>query len=312
MTPDPEPETGPNRSCCSPSRAGALPVSKLPRRRRQPATGGMVELAGGTFLMGSEDSEGFQVDQEGPVREVVVRPFLIDTVAVTNARFAAFVKATGYVTEAENIGWSFVFYQFVDPGVLLRCRRLVQAPWWAAVPSATWRSPEGWGTDVSNRQHHPAVHVSWNDAMAYCAWAGTRLPTEAEWEYAARGGLEQRRYPWGNELMPGGIHRCNIWQGDFPHHNTGDDGFIGTAPVKAYRPNGFGLYNTAGNVWEWCGEPFHIEAASTRAIRGGSYLCHRSYCNRYRVAARTSNTLDSSAGHMGFRCAADTQRHWST
>jgi formylglycine-generating enzyme required for sulfatase activity len=271
----------------------------------------MVELDGGTFLMGSEDTEGFPADHEGPVRDVVVRPLLIEPVAVTGARFAAFVKAAGYVTEAERIGWSFVFYQFVDPDLLVHCRRHSRAPWWAAVAGATWRSPEGPGTDISDRQHHPVVHVSWNDAMAYCAWAGTRLATEAEWEYAARGGLEQRRYPWGDELTPGGIHRCNIWQGDFPRRNTGDDGYVGTGPVKAYRPNGFGLYNTSGNVWEWCADRFGGGAPDGRVVRGGSYLCNRSYCNRYRVAARTSNTPDSSTGHMGFRCVADAPRRWS-
>lgn len=282
--------------------------------------GHMVELDGGSFLMGSaDDEEARPGDGEGPVREVVLRPFRIDSTAVSNAQFASFVKRTSYMTEAERLGWSFVFWQFVGADLLMRSQRVFEAPWWVAVPGATWHSPEGPGSSLGDRQHHPVVHVSWNDAMAYCAWRGARLPTEAEWEYAARGGLQQRRYPWGDELTPRGIHRCNIWQGRFPDRNTGQDGYLGTAPVRAYRPNRFGLYNTSGNVWEWCADWFSTDfhrsgpktdpvgppKGSARVIRGGSYLCHRSYCNRYRVAARTSNTPDSSTGHMGFRCAAD-------
>ncbi|MBO0745511.1 MAG: formylglycine-generating enzyme family protein [Candidatus Dormibacteraeota bacterium] len=279
----------------------------------------MVELEGGTFLMGSDAGEGHPGDGEAPVREVTLRPFKIDPVTVTNADFAAFVKRTGYVTEAERLGWSFVFWQFLEPEIALGAERVPSVPWWVGVRGATWRAPEGPGTSIGDRQHHPVVHVSWNDAMAYCAWRGARLPTEAEWEYASRGGLEQRRYPWGNELTPGGAHRCNIWQGHFPDRNTGEDGYVGTAPVRAFSPNRFGLYNTSGNVWEWCADwfspDFHRTGSRTdptgpplgsaRVLRGGSYLCHRSYCNRYRVAARTSNTPDTSTGHMGFRCAAD-------
>jgi len=264
---------------------------------------GMVELPGGTFRMGTDDPDGFPEDHEGPVREVSVEPFAVAAHAVTNERFAEFVRATGYETDAERFGWSYVFAKFL-PGELRRASpRLDATPWWCGVSGAQWRHPEGPGSDLDGRWDHPVVHVSWHDAAAYCAWAGARLPTEAEWEYAARGGLDQARYPWGDELTPGGEHRCNIWQGRFPVHNSEEDGFSGTAPVDAFEPNGFGLHNVAGNVWEWCADRFD-RTGQTRAMRGGSYLCHASYCNRYRVAARTANTPDSSAGNLGFRVVA--------
>nr|WP_202638765.1 formylglycine-generating enzyme family protein [Bailinhaonella thermotolerans] len=259
----------------------------------------MIALPGGEFLMGSDDAEGFPEDGEGPVRPVRVEPFLIDACAVSNARFAAFVEATGYVTEAERIGWSYVFAGFLPSSLRRASPRPESTPWWCGVTGARWDRPEGPGSDLDGRGDHPVVHVSWNDAQAYCRWAGKRLPTEAEWEYAARGGLEQRRYPWGDELDPDGEYRCNIWRGRFPVKNTAADGYRGTAPVDAFPPNGFGLYNTSGNVWEWCADAW----GSSRVIRGGSYLCHESYCNRYRVAARSANTADAASGHAGFRCA---------
>ena len=282
------------------------------------ATDGMVLLDGGEFLMGSEDRDGFVADGEGPVRRVGLSSFWIDPVALSNARFATFVQATGHVTEAEGYGWSFVFGGLL-PDDFPPTRGAAQAPWWRQVFGADWRHPEGPGSSVEERMDHPVVHVAYPDAQSYCAWAGVRLPTEAEWEYAARGGLRQARFPWGDELTPGGRHRCNIWQGQFPGHNTLDDGYLGTAPVDAYQPNGLGLYNAAGNVWEWCADWFHTgfhrngprrdptgpPSGEARVIRGGSYLCHHSYCTRYRVGARSSNTPDSSTGNMGFRVARD-------
>ncbi|MFI5666119.1 formylglycine-generating enzyme family protein [Streptomyces sp. NPDC051704] len=295
-------------SCCTPGHGDATavalslsprpPVAAAPRAVRR-----LIDLPGGRFLMGTEDPDSFPADGEGPVREVAVDPFRIAPTTVTNAQFATFVKATGHVTDAEHFGFSFVFGGFLAEDVAAVSPPVAAVPWWRAVSGAGWRHPEGAGSSFAARQNHPVVHVSWNDAQAYCAWSGTRLPTEAEWEYAARGGLEQRRYPWGDDLTPGGRHMCNIWQGDFPTLNTAEDGYVSTAPAKSFRPNGFGLYNTVGNVWEWCADRF--APGTSRVMRGGSYLCHDSYCNRYRVAARSSNTPDSSTGNIGFRVAAD-------
>jgi formylglycine-generating enzyme required for sulfatase activity len=284
----------------------------------------MVLIPGGDFLMGTHDTDGFPADGEGPIRRVRVKPFLIDPTTVTNAQFAEFVKATGYKTEAERIGWTYVFHHFVTGRARDRViGSTAQTPWWLAVKGAYWAKPEGPDSNIRQRRDHPVVHVSWNDAIAYCDWSGKRLPTEAEWEFAARGGLEQATYPWGDELTPGGEHRCNIWQGTFPTYNSKEDGFHGTCPADAFQPNGYGLRNISGNVWEWCADWFsatyhaHQPAdevrvdpsgpaeGAARVLRGGSYLCHRSYCNRYRVAARSSNTPDSSTGNMGFRCAVD-------
>jgi sulfatase modifying factor 1 len=279
----------------------------------------MIELPGGCFLMGSNCPEGFPEDGEGPVRQVCLRPFAIDRDPVTNWHFSEFVKSTGYRSEAEVYGWSFVFWMQIPSS---RFHDLVEdtvaaTPWWCKVPGAKWDAPEGPGSDITTRQDHPVVHVSWNDALSFAQWQGKRLPTEAEWEYAARGGLEQKLYPWGDTLCPDGQHLCNIWQGQFPNQDTAEDGFSGTCPVDAFPANGYGIRSIAGNTWEWCSDWFvttysmqaRIEnptgppSGTSRVMKGGSFLCHKSYCNRYRVAARTCNTPDSAASNIGFRCA---------
>ena len=297
------------RSCCAPSRDPgtvlvALDIGGGPKLKEGTAPDKMVSLPGGTFRMGTDDASGFAEDGEGPVREVVVKPFAIDAHCVSNARFAEFVESTGYRTEAERFGWSFVFSAFLPADLRRTSPRLPGTPWWCGVSEARWNRPEGPGSSLDGRMDHPVVHITWNDARAFCRWSGTRLPSEAEWEYAARGGLDQARYPWGDELDPDGEFRCNIWRGRFPTRNSAEDGYRGTAPVDAFPPNGFGLYNVAGNVWEWCADRWS-GGDPARVMRGGSYLCHESYCNRYRAAARTRNTPDSSTGNLGFRCAAD-------
>ncbi len=282
-------------------------------------------IPSGSFWMGTEDEDAWEADGEGPVREVQVDAFWIDRTVVTNAAFEQFVQATDYQTESERFGWSYVFLGQLSPS---RQRKLRQShtvqglQWWYAIDGACWRKPEGPGSHIHKRMDHPVVHITWNDAMAYCHWAGKRLPTEAEWEKAARGGLARKRFCWGDELEPEGKHRCNIWQGKFPDHNTEKDGYPWAAPAKSFKPNGYGLYNMAGNVWEWCFDWFnpgwHIpetpetrinpkgpDYGKTKSMRGGSFLCHHSYCNRYRVAARTSNTPDSSTTNLGFRCVRD-------
>ncbi|GAA3072527.1 formylglycine-generating enzyme family protein [Pseudonocardia yunnanensis] len=262
----------------------------------------LVELPGGTFMMGSTEQR-YPADLEGPPRRVEVAAFRIARCVVTNDEFAAFVGATGYMTTAEREGWSFVFAGLL-PASFPPTRAVAQARWWRQVHGAAWLRPEGPGSTLEGRGDHPVVHVSWLDATQYCWWAGVRLPTEVEWECAARGGLDGRRYPWGDELTPAGEHRMNVFQGEFPEHDTGADGFVGTAPVRSFPPNGYGLFETTGNVWEWCADRFGRTRPGQRNMRGGSYLCHESYCWRYRCAARNANTADSSAGNIGFRVAA--------
>lgn len=310
----------PAKTCCVPAAGRSLPA-------RSPVLSQVAEVPedisvrivvpGGTCTVGT-DTPFFREDGEGPARRVNLRPFRLDAHAVTNSRFAAFVAATGYRTDAERFGWSYVFHAFVPPGMSTEAPE--GTPWWRRVDGACWSAPEGPGSSAASRPDYPVVHVSWTDAAAFATWAGGRLPTEAEWEHAAKGGDDRARFPWGAEEpddRSAGI--CNIWQGDFPHRNTGADGFVGTAPVDAYRPNGFGLFNMCGNVWEWCADAFRVRSLSgaakarnraavaeaERVMKGGSYLCHRSYCYRYRIAARSGRSPDTSAGHSGFRVAYD-------
>ena len=309
-----------HRACCAPGRAAPV-RSPTGGRAPAPARSGaadLVMLEGGWFRMGSDDGFAYEQDGEGPVRSVRVGPFGIAARCVSNREFAEFVAATGYITSAERYASSFVFAGLL-PDDFPPTRGVAEAPWWREVPGASWRSPEGDRSSLAHRADHPVVHVSWDDAVAYCRWAQLRLPTEAEWEYAARGGLEDMRFPWGNLLRPGGEHRMNVWQGTFPSRNTLADGYLGTAPVDAYPPNGFGLHNMTGNVCEWTADRFSTTwhrdgprenpagpgTGDRRTLRGGSYLCHASYCCRYRVSARMANTPESCTGNIGFRCARD-------
>ena len=287
--------------CCSPSRGGDAQSSAVAGTRSSAgSTDGMVPVPEGSFWMGSDDDHAYPDDGEGPPRAVELDAYWIDACAVTNDAFAAFIADTGYVTEAERYGWSFVFGGLL-PDDFPPTQAVAQAPWWRKVEGSSWRHPEGPHSSVESRQDHPAVHVSWNDAAAYAGWAGKRLPTEAEWEKAARGGLERMVFPWGDALVPDGEHRMNVWQGEFPQRNSLADGFLGTAPVRSFPANGLGLYEATGNVWEWTADLFD-EQAPSHVQKGGSYLCHDSYCRRYRVAARQSSTPDSSTGNVGFRC----------
>ncbi|MEF2553971.1 formylglycine-generating enzyme family protein [Aurantimonas sp. A2-1-M11] len=279
-----------------------------------------VSIPGGVVRIGTKDAK-ITADGEAPPRKAQVRSFMLDRYAVTNRDFSAFQADTDYLTDAERYGWSFVFI-----GLLMerpaRGRPAPDVPWWIAVEGAWWAAPEGPSTNTIGREDHPVVHVSWNDAQAFAAWAGARLPTEAEWEHAARGDLFDPRYPWGDrDPNDADFFPCNIWQGRFPESDLGRDGYIGTAPVDAFAPNGFGLHQMSGNVWEWSADPFRIrslrkaarrrldQAVSSNAklLKGGSFLCHSSYCWRYRIAARTGNAPDNSSSHTGFRIAFATR-----
>lgn len=317
-------------SCCSPRRgpgdSGALPSAdhRAAVPDRDPAaTAPEPELAtipAGRFVMGTDDPRGYAADGEGPPHPVELDTYAMGVHTVTNEEFAAFVDDTAYCTTAEELGTSFVFAGLL-PRDFPPTPAVVATPWWREVEGADWRHPEGPQSSVAGRETHPVVHVSWYDAVAYCDWAGLRLPTEAEWERAARGLGAGHHFPWGDDLQPGGEHRMNVFQGHFPDRDTGEDGWVGTCPVESFPPNDFGLYQTTGNVWEWCADWFSPDAyrrsplhgpvgprkGVNRVLRGGSYLCHDSYCWRYRVDSRSSNTPDSSAGNVGFRVAADVE-----
>ena len=299
----------------------------------------MVEVPGGTFRMGCESF----YPEEAPVREVSVDGFWIDRHPVTVAAFRRFVKATGHVTWAERApkadDYPDADPELLVPGSLVFAKTAGPVPlgdyrnWWTWVPGAAWRHPEGPGSTVGGRERHPVTHVAYADAAAYAEWAGKSLPTEAEWEYAARGGLDGATFTWGDEFAPKGRMMANTWQGEFPWQNLLLDRYEGTSPVETYPGNGYGLYDMAGNVWEWTSDYFVTRPAEQvqhacctprnprvtsaeaslvpgepgahiprRVIKGGSHLCAPNYCLRYRPAARQSETVDTSTSHLGFRC----------
>jgi formylglycine-generating enzyme required for sulfatase activity len=310
---------------------------------------GMVWIPGGEFQMGTNSEIGWP--DERPAHKVRVSGFFLDETEVTNAQFAKFVEETGYVTTAEKAPTLEEIMSQVPPGTpppsddMLVAASMVFSPpqgkvplddfsqWWQWVEGADWRHPEGPGSSIKGRENHPVVHISWFDAEAYANWAGKRLPTEAEWEYAARGGLKDQDFTWGNKPPTDKFIMANIWQGDFPQNNTEIDGFARTAPVKTFPANGFGLYDMAGNVWEWCDDWYdrdlHPRLASAELVvdpkspektndpqqpfaklkvqKGGSFLCHESYCLRYRPSARHGGAPDTGMSHVGFRCARSAQ-----
>lgn len=281
-----------------------------------PARADVVWLDGGRTYAGTDR---VVIPGDGEERRMLrLYPFGIDRYAVTNDRFRAFVEATGHRTEAERFGWSFVFQDALSEAVRSSTQRVVATPWWHRVDGADWRHPAGPESTVEALENHPVVHVGWTDAVAFAAWAGGRLLTEGEWEFAARGGRDVV-YPWGDEDPPDDRPRCNNWQGRFPSNNFVKDGYTGTAPVDAFEPNGFGLHNMAGNSWEWCSDAFRIRSLSKagkerdlasrqhmeKVLKGGSYLCHRSYCHRYRIAARMGRSPDTTSAHIGFRIGYD-------
>jgi len=303
-------------------------ISKQPLNER----GGMIWIPEGTFWMGCDDPE---IDDAKPVHQVHLKGFWIDKTEVTNEEFAKFVEATGYRTVAERKpeprSIAPIPADQLVPGALVftpppqPVSKNDHWEWWRRVPGADWQHPEGPRSNLNGRMNHPVVHIAWQDADAYAKWAGKRLPTEAEFEYAARGGLDRCRYSWGKELKPGGKWQANIWQGEFPRQNTNEDGFAGTAPVKSFPPNGYGLFDVSGNVWEWCSDwyrPNYQETSKVasnptgppdsfdptepsvfkRVLRGGSFLCTDQYCSRYMVGARGKGDFKSSCSNVGFRC----------
>lgn len=272
-----------------------------------------IDIPTNTFKMGTNDDIGFSEDYEGPQVSVKVKHYKISETTVTNADYKEFVNKTGYKTLAERKQNSFVFSLLLPEEERKKYPHVAGAPWWLVVPDADWAHPFGKNSTIDKILDHPVVHVALEDAIAYCNWAGVKLPTEAQWECAAKAGT-QTTYPWGTKLVDDKFH-ANTWQGNFPWENTEEDGFLGTAPVKTYEPNNWGLYQMIGNVWEWCrnlryvpltdfnDHQFKVSEKPTGeyAIRGGSFLCHCSYCNRYRSAARNGVDCTSTASHLSFR-----------
>lgn len=310
-------------------------------KKRSPGNG-MIHIPGGEFIMGGDNQQAS--GDEYPEHKVQVSAFWMDATEVTNKQFREFAEATGYITTAGRkpdweelkkdlppgtekphdsllVAASLVFNQPSEP-----VDRRNFFSWWSWVPGADWMHPRGPEDHIVGKENYPVVHVSWFDAQAYCQWAGKRLPTEAEWEFAARGGLKDSVYPWGNEHIHSGKIKANSWEGNFPYFNEQKDGFLTTAPVKSFAPNRYGLYDMAGNVWEWCSDWYHseyysmIEAGSKdpqgpeksydpddpyswkKSMRGGSFLCNDSYCSGYRVSRRMKSSPDSGFEHTGFRC----------
>ena len=310
---------------------------------------GMIKIPSGEFMMGASDNEGRP--DEYPQHKIKVNSFWMDATEVTNAQFKKFVQATGYITTAEKKpDWEEMKKQLPagtpkpDENLLVASSLVFNPPghpvslndasqWWAWVQSANWKHPKGPGSDITGKDNYPVVQVSWDDAMAYCKWAGKRLPTEAEWEWAARGGLVNVEYTWGKEAIEDGKPKANTWQGSFPNKNTQWDKFSGAAPVGSFLPNGYGLFDMAGNVWEWCSDwyrPDYYESIKNKTsinpqgppdsydpmeptipkkvVRGGSFLCNAAYCKGYRVTARMKTSPDTGLEHTGFRCVKDIEK----
>lgn len=308
-------------SCCAPSRAASTPprptTAGVPQAVAPPSLQ-TAAIPGTKRPVFGTSTPRIPNDGEETRHAKPISPFLMTKTTITNAEFAAFVDATGYVTEAETFGWSFVFWSDV-PSDIKTSQAVAGIEWWRRIDGANWRDVNGPGTRETHwHPDHPAVQVSWNDAAAYATWIGGRLPSEAEWEHAARGGLGDVPYSWGeDEPDDTAFQPCNIWQGDFPKSNTLADGYKTTAPAQSFAPNGYGLFNVLGNVWEWTADLYRIKSlkkaakdraramAGYRVAKGGSFLCHKSYCWRYRIAARSGNATDSATPHMGFRIVFD-------
>ncbi len=308
------------KTCSSPARTEKVSDSNFQKinKKKTHEDFATVEVNGGTALLGTNNPQ-IPDDGEGPMCKKRVKPFRMGQAVVTNKEFQQFVNQTGYQTDAERFGWSFVFWSDVSERVPATLG-VDGAGWWRRVDGATWKEINGPGTEAEIwHPDHPVVHVTHADAKTYAKWVGGRLPREVEWEHAARGGLGDVRFPWGDsEPNDSDNYPCNIWQGDFPYFNTGRDGWKTTAPAKSFQPNAIGLYNMIGNVWEWTADAYQVKSRKKlvrqrmkqmrgfKVLKGGSFICHRSYCYRYRIAARTGNSPDSSTTHQGFRVVWDT------